>query len=118
MYITFLNLPSEAKALDFQGLPCGTAKAVPFQNMDLLIFHVHAIALKTVQTTAPSATKREYTGAEPREQKGGFWPVGSYLLSLQAMRVGRPNCIPAGQALLEVRQVQAGVQNEVTFRRP
>jgi hypothetical protein len=45
MYFTFLNLPSVAKAQDFQGLPCGTAKAVPFQNMNMLSYHVHAIAL-------------------------------------------------------------------------
>jgi hypothetical protein len=44
MYFTFLNLPSGAKAQDFLGLPCGTAKAVPFQNMNFLNFHVHAIA--------------------------------------------------------------------------
>ena len=37
MYFTFLNLPSVAKAQDFQGLPCGTAEAVPFQNMKLMI---------------------------------------------------------------------------------
>jgi hypothetical protein len=45
MYFTFLNLPSGAKAQDFLGLPCGTAKAVPFQNMSFLNLHVHAIAL-------------------------------------------------------------------------
>jgi hypothetical protein len=47
---TFLNLPSGAKAQDFQELPCGTAKAVPFQNMNLLNNQFHAIVLRTRPT--------------------------------------------------------------------
>jgi hypothetical protein len=41
----FLDLPSGAEAQDSQGLSCGTAEAVPFQNTNLLNDHVHAIAL-------------------------------------------------------------------------
>jgi hypothetical protein len=45
MVFTFLNHPSAADALDFSGLPRGTAEAVPFQKIKFLALHIPAILL-------------------------------------------------------------------------